>query len=159
MCANCEAFGEEVEGARSAQDLYDVVQGFMARGGNLPPETVRLIARMATFEAKVNAAPDLTPEERAKMLMDLTIDMEGPRLDQEFAKFRDGAYELIDIAGIIAVVEEDTLQCWMQVTMAVAKKANPVVAIGMLCALLVELGRQPELVADIRRANARFLDD
>jgi hypothetical protein len=163
MCDTCrklEAANQAMEHVTNARQLHAVVQDLVSNGIPVPPELASMVGRMANMEKILEENPEATVEQKASLVIDTTMQMNGPALDQEFSEFRDKAWEMVDTAGSIAVVEQDSTKRWLKMGMEVVRGSrNLIEVMGMYTALLAELGRQPELVAQIKERNARFLDD
>lgn len=128
-------------------------------GITIPDQLYGLVRSMADVEVFNERNPDATPEQRSEYLIDLAMEHSGYALDQEFSAFRDRAWELIDLAGSVAVIEQDSAKRWLKIVHEVTKACNVAEVLGIFTVMLAEFGRQPELVAEIRRRNERIFEE
>jgi len=156
MCSNCERHEEELEGITNARDLLGFVGRLRNNGVEVPDQLVRLVRSIAAMEEFSEANPQAGPDEYNTFLVNRAMRQDAAALDQEFAMFRAKAWELIDLAGTIAVVEEDSTRRWLKIAQHTMSKHSVPEVIGIFTALLAELGRQPELVDQIRTSNERI---
>jgi len=159
MCERLEKAGVEIRSARNARELNTVIQDLARNGVPVPPELASLVYRMSNIEQIMEDNPEATVDQKGSLVINMAMQMNGPALDQEFSQFRDKAWNMVDSAGSIAVVEQDSTKRWLKMGMEVVNgSSNLVEVLGMYTALLAELGRQPELVAQIKEKNTRFME-
>jgi hypothetical protein len=159
MCIRCTmgASGGEPINARK---LKMVIDSMTEMGIQVPVQLRNLVDSLSGAEEFVASNPNLSKEELAELRIKQAVDTDGAALDQEMTAYREQAWALIDLVGNIVVSEPDSTKRWLQVAQVLINKTDTLAdSLGILAVLLCELGRQPELVAQIRSANEVFLGE